>query len=240
MKKLTKLLLILVLGSLMFSCSNDEFDNSRETPLSQLRNIEFIYNGITYTSAYTINEDSILVFDNQDVAKIYEEISAFPDLCTYIHPNGVEEYFENAIAALQNKKIVNENQQLMPNLRVSNVEGLVNFYEHSNKQGRILFFRFGNEGIQIPDLRVHKFNDMISSFFATTVDGSYREGTVEFYADLNYTGKSLILGFTLMKDYARYICEHSNLSDFVIRKPGLFNHSVSWNDYATSLKIRFF
>lgn len=236
MKKISKLFLFVFIGVGLVSCGNEDLIEGSESTIS-VKNLEFIYNDITYSSPYTIEKDSILVIQDENVSALYEKLSNLPELATYVNENGVEEYFDNSEVALQ--QIINTSESNNLSLRVSGVNGTINLFADRNYKGRILGFNFSDGGLAIPDFGVYNYHDVASSL-AVWATGGYMQGAAILYEHGNYGGRSIIFTFQPWDNiaHAPFTFRVPNLKEYIIRKPGLFNHSVSWEDFASSLKVK--
>ncbi len=104
MKKLELMIMAAISVVCLQSCSKDGlFEeqgmmNSEETAL-QTRSGEdmftkFIYHGKEYESYYTIEHDSVMVYQNPEVQALAEIFDKKTDLSTFVYPDGTVEYFD--------------------------------------------------------------------------------------------------------------------------------------------------
>lgn len=245
MKTISRLFLFVFIGIGLFSCQNED---GVEIPdnISNLKVVSFIYEGMTYSSTYKFDKDSLMVFDDSDVEALYARLDSLPQLATYIHSDGLIEYFDNSELA-QAKMGGNSIDLNTPKLRVS-ASGSISLFEHENMGGKSVNYSFEYSsvapyfGVSVPFLEKYypipsavtyvNFNDMTSSF-TVNLGGSYRQCNVTLYEDKNYGGKSL--SFTFF--YPNSPFKINNLGDYKIKNGSLFSHSKSWHDEASSLKV---
>lgn len=245
MKFIPKLSLLVFIGIAFISCENeDEVGIPDNTP--NLKSISFIYEGVTYSSTYEFDKDSLMVFDNNEVEVLYARLDSMPELATYVHSNGMVEYFDNSELA-QAKMGGNSIDMNTPKLRVS-ASGSISLFEHENMGGKSVGYSFVYSavapyfGVSVPFLEKYypipaavtyvNFNDMTSSF-SVNLSGAYRQCNVTLYEHKNYGGKSLSFTFY----YPNSPFKINNLGDYKIKNGSLFSHSKSWHDQASSLKV---
>lgn len=246
MKFIPKLSLLVFIGIAFISCENeDEVGIPDNTP--NLKSISFIYEGVTYSSTYEFDKDSLMVFDDNEVEALYARLDSLPQLAAYIHSDGLVEYFDNSEQAQVKIGDVNPNVG-SSKLRVSG-SGYITLFEHENMKGSRIDFDFGvtlnpyNVGVLVPFVARYytaaggrqeyvNFNDMASSF-TISASGSYSKCIVWLYENKDYGGKSLVFTFY----YPNSPFKIYNLGDYKIKNGSLFSHSKSWHDQVSSLKV---
>ncbi len=245
MKIIPKLSLLVFIGIAFISCENeDEVGIPDNTP--NLKSVSFIYEGVAYSSTYEFDKDSLMVFDNNEVEALYARLDSMPELATYVHNNGMVEYFDNSAIAAEKNSINNSNVKT-PTLRLS-ASGSITLYEHANMGGKAVSWSFVDTlnpysfGIQVPLLQKYfsppaavtyiNFNDMTSSF-SVNLSGSYRQCNVTFYEHKDYGGKSLTFVFF----YPNVPFKINDFGNYKIKNGSLFSHSKSWHDEASSMKV---
>ena len=61
--------------------SNDPFIPLRET-------FDFTYNGKTYSSPFYMENDTLMILEDEEVAAVYNRLQELPELATYVASNG--------------------------------------------------------------------------------------------------------------------------------------------------------
>ena len=97
MRKIT-ILIALFIG-VMFGCQNSDLEltptenlqsNDQLIPLRET--FDFTYNGKTYSSPFYMENDTIMILEDEEVAAVHNRLQELPDLATYVTPNGDIEY----------------------------------------------------------------------------------------------------------------------------------------------------
>ena len=86
----TKIFTVLLLLSVSFfsiSCSNDEIDNYVNVEEQSTEHLEFTYKGKLYDSNY-IEKNNVLVFEDEEVQAIYDEIGANKERLVHFNTDG--------------------------------------------------------------------------------------------------------------------------------------------------------
>lgn len=199
-------------GLLLFSCSKDDSINytDEESSLKTFASrsqessfTSFIYHGKTYESFYTVNNDSIVTYDNKEVQLLAEEFDKNPDLVSFFYPDGTIEYFDTHDEFMSEinrlKDYINDfykgNENistygfpaLTPTDRTNNDAELylyddVNF---EDTKGSIILKK-GTKQIAIPHLKKNfspNMNDKTSSLQAFSIAGTT---LFELFEDDNY------------------------------------------------------
>lgn len=97
---------VLIAGLVVASCANDLDgfisipDNATGVQQISTRsssdNLKIVYHGKVYETLYTIIDDSIYSYQNSEVKDLMDNLSETrPNLRTFIHGNGVIEYFDD-------------------------------------------------------------------------------------------------------------------------------------------------
>lgn len=229
MKK--NLLLILSLSILSFySCNNDNLDGIPDEQKPELRTFVFKYKGETYSSTYSMINDSTFSLHDKRVEEILENLQNKPNLATLYHGEDNFEYFDNRQEYLDSKKI-NDVDPLIKaastrttSAYYGRVDVTCEFYEHDNYKGWMYqTLTTGNVG---------KYNDQISSFvLRKKIDfmGSHTPvgAIVTLFEHENFRGASLI--FEIEYEHIPVICPYIG-----VYKLG----SKNWNDKITSIEVK--
>ena len=100
MRKIT-ILIALFIG-VMFGCQNSDLElaptenlqsNDQLIPLRET--FDFTYNGKTYSSPFYMENDTIMILEDEEVAAVHNRLQELPDLATYVTPNGDIEYYDS-------------------------------------------------------------------------------------------------------------------------------------------------
>ena len=226
-------------GLLLFSCSKEDSlnytdeESSLKTFASRSQEssfTSFIYHGKTYESFYTVNNDSVVTYDNKEVQLLAEKFDETPGLVSFYYPDGTIEYFDTHdefMSELNRLKDYinnfykgNENictygfPALTPADRTNNDAELylyddVNF---EDTKGSIILKR-GTKQIAIPHLKKNfspNMNDKTSSLQAFSIAGTT---LFELFEDDNYRSHcmSFILNNSQRVDFGNQ--EFSVLAD---------------------------
>lgn len=242
MKKIT-ILFALFIG-VMFGCQNSNLEiapaenltgNEQLIPLRET--FDFIYKGVTYSSPYHIENDTLMVIEDEKVAAFYDQLQELPELATYITPNGNAEYFDTYNDLLEEHPT--KTIEITP-YDISSVT--LTLYEHShynlNRVGRSVDFHI-TPNTSYPDLDVYGINDMISSAraysfvaFLTAFQG------VTFFRNKNFEAQSITFNFHGgiydgdFPGYNQYYhLKVENFHNYKVKK------KINWNDRISSFKV---
>lgn len=253
MKRSIQFLFAFLCGFILVSCENNVIDDNK-TEIPESKVLEFIYQGNTYRSTYSVVNDTIMVIDNQEVANTYSELMNMSELATFVHDNGIEEYFENAEIALANL-IPSTKEVELPELRYIStiINGDVLFMDRANLQGQGMAFPISISSFNQleckygsmqntwsgPPFTQYNFNDKPTSVkvSATTnpsiIGFNIRETVLTLYENCNYKGKSITFKSTGLN------LQVNNLNDYKMQNAGLFQHSKTWDKRVSSFKVNF-
>lgn len=241
MKKIT-ILIALFIG-VMIGCQNSDLElaptenlRSNDQLLPLRETFDFTYNGKTYSSPFYMENDTLMILEDEEVAAIHNRLQELPDLATYVTPNGDIEYYdsyEELELNKQSKGLKNKNATI----------GLyyytVMIYEHADfNTKRMGISRALNAPLAIPDLdAAEAMDDMISSFTAGSQNTTYISGThgITFFRNPNYKAQSITFTFTgkdrVMDQYSYcYYCKVRDFHDYKVKK------GINWNDRISSMK----
>lgn len=178
MKKLHKLLSIFTIGLLVISCGNDEFSND---PIDQQKSekseiLEFKYNGITYSSEYTLLSDSIFDIKDEKVAEVYQKIMTNPNLATFVGQDNSISYYDS-YSDLKNESQENPSTKASayrPDQALTSVKITFAIWDDINQKGRTKTFTpnplgyIAIETLDEPAPVLFNFNDQTTSFRANS------------------------------------------------------------------------
>jgi hypothetical protein len=251
MKKLN--LCILLLVSLFFSCQSDEGEYEKVIPNLK---VEFTYDGVLYSSTYHYSSDSIPIIDDEKVSEIYNKLMENEQLATVVGENGEIAYYDNyegvedALPQLLNIKSTGFSSSLSLSL-----------YEHIGYTGAVFSYS-GSSQIEIPDLYnpckiclPASLNDQVTSIIAnfsykrdsytpiTSIPSGASLTIFEHDVVTRHKGKSLTFqsGFSSTNATGGSgQIKINDLTPYVLKSAGLFNHSVRWNDQMSSATFTFY
>lgn len=219
----TKILKLMVMATVsvvcLQSCSKDGlFEeqgmmNSEETALQTRSGEEdmftkFIYHGKEYESYYTIEHDSVMVYQNPEVQALAEIFDKKTDLSTFVYPDGTVEYFDTHdefLAALDrvDKKAYEIHCStpqisfygsipLVPEDKVNNCAELW-LYDDTNFEDTrgLIVLKNGEKKKEIGHLKKNfspNMNDKTSSLAAFSIGG---KTLFELFEDDNYRSNSM-------------------------------------------------
>lgn len=243
--KLSNLMLLPLASWCLFSCSNDEIINNQSVNNENVPSLSrtqenllttFIYHGKTYESYYRIENDSIIVYENEDVQTLAKQFDETPELVSFIYPNGIVEYFDtheefmeslnrlkNAISTI-NQEVENVTTYGLPALKPADCKNndaelyLYDDINYEDTKGTIVLKR-GTSKIEIPHLK-HNFspnmNDKTSSLQAFSIAGTT---LFELFEDDNYRSHcmSFLVNNSQRTNFGNQ--EFSLLSDDLYPKP---------------------
>lgn len=242
--KILKLLIISV-GLVLFSCSNEEFQI--EEPRSELEvrtsgqsSLSFSYNGKVYSSDYILEKDSSCVFVNKEVEELLVKFTQDSAVSVLVKEDGNLEYFDNI--TLLNQYLEKE----MSNRKATKalpVEAFLSIWNDPNGQGYWMGFeaRYSLPGPVLPEFKGNdgncqsvgkKMNDKISSF-------DLYGGRVTFYEHDDFGGQNIT--FSGGDQYHLYIGDLRNVPrpyqrgyDYLGRPLIVYGN---WNDIISSFRV---
>ena len=240
MKKIT-ILITLFIG-VMIGCQNSDLElaptenlRSNDQLLPLRETFDFTYNGKTYSSPFYMENDTLMILEDEEVAAVYNRLQELPELATYVASNGDIEYYnsyEELEMNKQSKGVKNKNA-------ISRIFGPsyeIYIYEHADyntlRQGRKALLI---PPVAIPHLDAYGMNDMISSFTAGAHNLMYSsngEG-ITFFRNPDYKAQSItftVNGLTSVESGYYYYCKVRNFHDYKVKK------GINWNDRISSIK----
>jgi len=251
MKKIFYLFALLSIS--LFSCSSDDFEpNSSVKPNEEIETLSFIYNEETYSSTYHYDSDSILVFDSNEFAELYESLNQLPDLATLVIDDELIEYFDNS-DILQETLKEREKKAYKPEsneLRSSTtVRYTMKLYDQTNYSGRMVKLDIGMRAFHglssQPDLNYYILppgigpsvpasinfdNKLVSVTITPDTPTSYNGLTAIFYDNPAYKGKS--------RTYANFnSLSEPNFGKYKHTNATLWNRSKHWGQVISSIKF---
>lgn len=246
MKKIT-ILFALFIG-VMFGCQNSDIElapaenligNEQIVPLRET--FDFTYKGVTYSSLYHMENDTLMILEDEEVATLYDQLQELPELATYVTANEEVEYFDtyNELQRIHYPAEKNNNNNKSRMVPTDAVDLVV--YEHANYNDRIMgmgyvFPFYVNRSISIPDLDYYGVNESISSFEIISDNNvlfsTYR---ITFFRNKNYEAQSLSF------DYKDGVYDDVRHYTYYVRVPNLKKYKVkkgiTWNDRISSFKV---
>ena len=238
MRKIT-ILIALFIG-VMFGCQNSDLElvptenlqtNDPFIPLRET--FDFTYNGKTYSSPFYMENDTLMILEDEEVAAVYDRVQDLPELATYITPLGEIEYY-NTYEELEKNKRTNK---FNTNSSMTGVSYTIMIFEHADFNA----YRHGRKEsffapIEIPDLgSFYGMDEMISSFTAGNFGQPSLPKTcaITFFRNTNYEAQSITFTY---KEGTRdvlgyyYYCKVENFHNYKVKK------GINWNDRISSLK----
>lgn len=244
MKKIT-ILFALFIG-IMFGCQNSDLEiapaenltgNEQFLPLRET--LDFIYKGVTYSSPYHMENDTLMILEDEKVAALYNQLQELPELATYVTPNGNAEYFDTYNDLLEEHptktiEITPYSMYLLP---------VLIFYEHArynlDREGRGFTFNL-SQGMAFRDLSAFGIDDMVSSVRVCgpfgTIKG-YGEG-ITFFRNKNFEAQSITFPFhegiydnEVPNEEVYYYLKVENFHNYKVKK------KINWNDRISSFKV---
>ena len=227
MRKIT-ILIALFIG-VMFGCQNSDLElaptenlqsNDQLIPLRET--FDFTYNGKTYSSPFYMENDTIMILEDEEVAAV---------------PNGDIEYYDSYEELELNKQSKGLKNR---NATIGLYYYTVMIYEHADfNTKRMGLSRALNAPLAIPDLdAAEAMDDMISSFTAGTETPRSFGGThgITFFRNPNYKAQSITFTFTSEDGFIEefggycYYCKVRDFHDYKVKK------GINWNDRISSMK----
>ncbi len=242
MKKIT-ILFALFIG-VMFGCQNSDLDlspaenltgNEQIIPLRET--FDFTYKGVTYSSLYHMENDTLMILEDKKVATLYDQLQELPELATCVTPEGNIEYFDT-YSDLQKKKPTRINNKA---LNLPPVYPTLTLYEHAHynldKTGHYVDFQLAY--LNIPDLDVYGINEMISSVRVHSSGVFIIYNRVTFFRNKNYGAQSITFDFHESRYddefsidfYIYYYLKVNNLKNYKVKS------GINWNDRISSFKV---
>ncbi|WP_065218104.1 MULTISPECIES: hypothetical protein [Butyricimonas] len=240
--KIITILLPLFIG-IILGCQNSDLEvattesftsNEQITPLRGT--FDFTYKGVTYSSPYYMENDTLMILENEQVANLYEQLLELPELATYVTPNGDIEYFDFYNDLLNEHPIKTTDISPYADFHIA-----LTIYEHAHynleKSGRSHYFNFF-VGMDFRDLRAFNMNDMISSVRVYGPQHASHANGMTFFRDKDFGGQSITFSthsgiydneFPLEETY--YFLKVENFRNYNIKK------GMSWNDRISSFKV---
>lgn len=237
MRKIT-LLAALFISMMFVACQESDLelaqmenltDGSQIIPLRET--FDFTYKGVTYSSPYYIQGDTLMVLEDEKVAAVYENLQELPELATRIKDNGDVEYFDSYSEL---EKVLQPKNKPMTRYYESYI---IDLYEHSE-------FNTQRNGakltlvapVEIYNLGPYNMDELISSFRARGSAYSLsNECGITFFRNIDYGAQSLTFTYKMgirdnvFPDQINYI-QIPNFKNYKIKK------GINWNDRISSLK----
>lgn len=221
--------------------------------------IKFMYQGNSYSSAYTLIDDSVIDVKDPSIDSLLTHLNSLPNLFTFSYPNGTCEYFNDKVEFMSNlNRVLKFNREMAldsktnqpaPRKMVDNNPSYAAnlfLYDDDNYTGKLreIHLRYGQSDTICNHLKpIYAMNDKTTSFIA------YANGTevlFELYEDDHL--KSHCFSFipplgstTTINNEVRSISPKILVGK--VFAPNLKNVHVKntkksrWNDRITSLKI---
>lgn len=239
----------------LFSCQQEEeipFVDNEKTELSSYEeNIvmndgttRFIYKGVEYVSDYQ-TEGEAIIFQNEIVARLVKTLSQNKVLASYIHSNGVLEYFDSP-SDLENSILSKSSLSTKAGLNFKVTESAVlTVFEDSKCKGEEWKFTInsGTTHFKVEYVGEH-WNDRISSIDMVC---NYRNSSGDNpYPTIANHGDKCIATFYEHRDFGGYSISftvdpnypHSYIHYF--KSYSLYPGSKkTWNDEVSSLQFSF-
>lgn len=237
MKKIT-ILFALFIG-IMFGCQNSDLEitpaenltgNEQFIPLRET--FDFIYKGVTYSSPYHMENDTLMILENEKVATLYDQLQELPELATYVSAEGNIEYYDTSDELLQNKQFQENNISARAYENPSLLLYLYQDYLYntrSNGNAMMLTFNAGSP-ISIPDLGRYNFDDKLSSLRVLKNGGIGNGLAIILYRNKNYEAQSITFTFSYNPS-SSYVLEVENLHNYKVKK------GINWNDRVSSFRV---
>lgn len=241
MRKIT-LLAALFISMMFVACQNSDLelaqmenltDGSQIIPLRET--FDFTYKGVTYSSPYYIQGDTLMVLEDEKVAAVYENLQELPELATRIKDNGDVEYFDS-YSELETKTQKNK-------IASRSADYTIYLYEHSdynfNKQGKSKGFQHGGS---VPDLSVFSINmdECISSFNVRYqyIQTIYGTSSITFFRNKNYEAQSITFEYNRTPTFDNRFGDQNNYvyASVTNFKNYKVKRGINWNDRISSFK----
>ena len=252
MKALKKIASVVIAGLVVVSCAND-VDGFISIPdaatgVQQIStrgssdNLKIVYHGKVYETLYTIINDSTYLYQNSEVKDLIDNLNETrPNLRTFIHGDGVIEYFDDENDFNLNKeRIMSEYEKELLSTSLSerwfptdnipqlapidpeNDEVEIYLYEDPYYLGGLFSLQRSRSDSDYDELsKVWNFGGQISSMIVHTIGFG---GIFTFYERMGCQGK----GITLVLTTGQYINLCSELSADATR--GISYGSIAMSD----------
>lgn len=243
-----KKLIFILLGTFFFiACSNEDFENApKSMPSEETGNLEFIYQGVMYSTPFYFDNDSIPVFEDVEVGKIYEEINGLPNVAILVSKDKPNEYFDDYENLQKELSLRFDGTNSVSKLRAAPMISCeVKLYDKANYSGRMVSFTLmplggttasntnGANNLNYYPMTVSQvmsFDNVLTSVTIKSSNSSYNSLTATFFDNPYYQGKSLT--------YSNFnTLNEADFSKYQHTKPGFFRHSKDWNEVISSILI---
>ena len=131
------------------SCDSSENENASSLITSKLT---FTYEGVTYSTDYYVNDDSLYIWSNPDVGNLFEKVKAKSNICTLIKNDSIF-FYDNIDSVLPDcRNYLNqryENDSLLTRAYTDQVPGFLfsgSFYTNAYYLGKNLGIYLDIEG----------------------------------------------------------------------------------------------
>ena len=241
MRKIS-ILIALIIG-VIYGCQNSDLElasaenltgDEQFIPLRET--FDFTYKGITYSSPYHMENDTLMILEDEQVASIYDQLQELPELATYVTPEGDIEYFDtyNELQKEKPARIKNKALNFTP-------ISTLTIYEHSHynldKAGIQVDYRFYSE-LLMP--QIEQLDEKISSARVHS-DGLGFPccSRVTFFRNMHFQAQSITFDFhdgIYDAEFTKGIVVYYNLkvNNFKNYK---VKSGINWNDRISSFKI---
>ncbi len=249
-KVLVLTLLSTVLG--FSSCSNDLIEpeisgNDLDLLATKSLNVsndtiyqekKFFYKGETYEYTATLVNDSVIRIDNPEVEELLEVFDQNTNLVTYLHWDGIPEFFDNQEAfKMQLSGIIERDSMLIQQYRDFGIEPyytghdwitpyppaqtddhqIANLWLFDDENYDDSYYCFelkttGSSKIEVSHLKDYDLNDKTTSLVAYNLDFAGRRILFELYEDSNFSNHSF--SFIVYRNSATQI-----EGDYILKYP---------------------
>ncbi len=240
MRKITILIALFI--SVTCGCQNSDLEvaptenlvgNEQLIPLRET--FDFTYKGQTYSSLYHMENDTLMILEDEQVAALYDQLQELPELATYVTPEGNIEYYDTSDELLQNKQFRGNN--ISTRSYTSNTLILYLYQDYlyntrSNGNAMMLTFNAGSP-ISVPNLDTYNFEDKLSSLRVLRNGGWLGYGgssAIILYRNKNYEAQSITFTF-INTPSSMYVLEVENLRNYKVKK------GINWNDRVSSFRV---
>ncbi|WP_455510924.1 hypothetical protein [Butyricimonas paravirosa] len=243
MRKITILIALFI--STLFGCQNSDLELAPTEKLQSNEQLslfretfDFTYKGQTYSSLFHMENDTLMILEDENVAAIYEKIQELPELAIHVTQEGVISYYDNYDELQQNNPVKNiEDNGIMP-FDYADAADLVVYkdFNYNNRTDGNRHAFFLRNPLSVPDLNPYGMDDMISSFELLGSSHSLSHTCrVTFFRSKN--SKSQSLSF----DYKEGTYDSMWQYYYYLRVPTLKSYKVkrgkTWNDRISSFKF---
>ncbi|MDR2954127.1 MAG: hypothetical protein LBV43_03500 [Prevotella sp.] len=179
----------------LFSCNQEEDYNESSPILVVEKNVkEFTYKGVKYSSEWTYSKDSTIIFDDNEVNNIYQQIQDMPNLAVLYDNEGAISYFDDdseikemalRLSMEYDNNIITKSA---PPVFVSYFVNLcTEYYTSPDFPGNVSGYGLYSPIIEAPTIS-KDFNDKTMSVHVKTDNKNY---ILSLYADANFKGRSM-------------------------------------------------